>query len=143
MSRFVALFKEIGPRAEDNPRFQWIRGLSDWYTPPGSSPEVVQQHMEKAMATYAHGAELARAQKGMVTDPLDPSWGEPENLMSLAWCSLNKTTPGSAAGGGVRPAGAGPGARLALRARHPPATDPERPGVALKQSNARARAPAV
>ena len=93
VSRFVTLFKEIAPRAQDNPRFQWIRGLSDWYTPPGSSPEVVQQHMEKAMATYAHGAELARAQKGSVIDPLDPSWGEPENLMSLAWCSLNKTTP--------------------------------------------------
>ena len=45
------------------------------------------------MATYAHGAELARAQRGRVNDPLDPSWGEPENLMSLAWCSLNKTTP--------------------------------------------------
>ncbi len=93
VSRFVALLKEVGPRARDNPRFQWIRGLSDWYTPPGSSSEVIQQHMEKAMATYAHGAELARAQKAMVTDPLDPSWGEPENLMSLAWCSLNKTTP--------------------------------------------------
>jgi hypothetical protein len=93
ISRFVALLKEVGPRAQDNPRFQWIRGLSDWYTPPGSPPEVIQQHSEKAMATYARGAELARAQKAKVTDPLDPSWGEPENLMSLAWCSLNKTTP--------------------------------------------------
>jgi hypothetical protein len=93
VGRFVALFKEVSPRAQDNPRFQWVRGLSDWYTPPGSSPEVVQQHMEKAMATYARGAALARQQKGRVTDPLDPSWGEPENLMSLAWCSLNKTMP--------------------------------------------------
>jgi hypothetical protein len=63
VSRFIALFKEIGPRAQDNPRYQWIRGLSDWYTPPGSSPEVVQKHTEKAMATYARGAELARAQR--------------------------------------------------------------------------------
>jgi hypothetical protein len=93
VGRFVALFKEVSPRAQDNPRFQWVRGLSDWYTPPGSSPEVVQQHVEKAQATYAKGAALAREQKGRVTDPLDPSWGEPENLMSLAWCSLHKTTP--------------------------------------------------
>ena len=28
-----------------------------------------------------------------MTDPLTPSWGEPENLMSLAWCSLNKKAP--------------------------------------------------
>ena len=47
------------------------------------------------MVTYARGVELARAQKARVTDPLDPSWGEPKNLMSLAWCSLNKTTPDS------------------------------------------------
>jgi len=31
-----------------------------------------------------------------VTDPLTPSWGEPENLMSLAWCSLNKSSPDAA-----------------------------------------------
>lgn len=93
VSRFVALFKEVGPRAQDNPRFLWIRGLSDWYTPPGSSPEVVEQHMEKALATYARGVELARAQRGRVIDPLDPSWGEPENLMSLAWCNLTMRTP--------------------------------------------------
>jgi len=35
----------------------------------------------------------ARKLKGTVTDPLEPSWGEPELLMSLAWSSLNRATP--------------------------------------------------
>ena len=93
VDRFLAIFKEVAPRAQDNPRFLWIRGLGEWWTPPGSAPEVAEQRQEKSMATYARGAELAREQKGRVTDPLTPSWGEPENLMSLAWCSLNKKAP--------------------------------------------------
>jgi hypothetical protein len=38
---------------------------------------------------------LARAQKQNKTDgdPLEPSWGEPELLMNLAWSSLHKTAP--------------------------------------------------
>jgi len=36
---------------------------------------------------------LARAQKSQAGDPLEPSWGEPELLMSLAWSNLNKTKP--------------------------------------------------
>ena len=28
-----------------------------------------------------------------VADSLDPTWGEPESLMSLAWSKLNQTTP--------------------------------------------------
>jgi hypothetical protein len=96
VDRFVALFKELAPRAGDNPRFLWIRGLGEWWTPPGSTPEVVEQRHARSMATYAQGAELARQQKARVTDPLTPSWGEPENLMSLAWCSLNQSTPDAA-----------------------------------------------
>jgi hypothetical protein len=35
---------------------------------------------------------LARAQKRSA-DALDPSWGEPELLMSLAWSQLNRASP--------------------------------------------------
>ena len=96
VERFLALFKELAPRAQDNPRFLWIRGLAEWWTPPGSAPEVIEHRHARSLATYAQGAELARQQKGRVTDPLTPSWGEPENLMSLAWCSLNKSSPDAA-----------------------------------------------
>ena len=29
VERFLALFKELAPRAQDNPRFLWIRGLAE------------------------------------------------------------------------------------------------------------------
>jgi hypothetical protein len=48
---------------------------------------------EKALEMYAKGLELSRKSKGAVSDPLEPSWGEPELLMSIAWSNLNKTTP--------------------------------------------------
>ncbi len=35
----------------------------------------------------------AASSKGTGTDPLEPSWGEPELLMSLAWSSLNRAAP--------------------------------------------------
>lgn len=34
-----------------------------------------------------------REQKGGESDPLEPSWGEAELLMSLAWSHLNKSSP--------------------------------------------------
>jgi hypothetical protein len=45
------------------------------------------------METYQKGLEAARKQKGSVTDPLEPSWGEPELLMSLAGANFYKTAP--------------------------------------------------
>ena len=50
---------------------------------------------KKAIETYERGLELARKQKGSVTDPLEPTWGEPEMLMNLAWSSQNRATPDS------------------------------------------------
>ena len=39
------------------------------------------------------GLEASRKHKSTASDPLEPSWGEPELLMSLAWANLNRTTP--------------------------------------------------
>jgi hypothetical protein len=36
--------------------------------------------------------EVIRKQKP-TSDPLEPSWGEPELLMNRAWSNLNRTTP--------------------------------------------------
>ena len=47
----------------------------------------------KAMETYEKGLETIRSHKNASSDPLDPSWGEPELLMSLAWSNLNRSTP--------------------------------------------------
>src|SRR5262249_45415824 len=46
----------------------------------------------KAIETYEKGLTLIRAQKAAVNS-LDPSWGEPELFMSLAWSKLNQTAP--------------------------------------------------
>ena len=45
------------------------------------------------METYQKGLEAARKRQGMASDPLEPTWGEPELLMNLAWSNLNRTTP--------------------------------------------------
>jgi hypothetical protein len=91
--RFVGLLKESLASASDNPRLLWVRGPSQWWSPPDLPPSQVRERQAAALATYKKGLELARQQKGSEPDPLEPSWGEPELLMSLAWAHLNKTTP--------------------------------------------------
>ena len=86
-TRTRALWKELEAEAPDNPRFLWVEGPIFWNIPPqygGGQP--------KAVETYEKGLKLIKAQKAAGSS-LDPSWGEPELLMSLAWSKLNQTTP--------------------------------------------------
>ena len=85
VGRFMRLFKESLAEAPDNPRLLWVYGAQQWYT--ASQGRGTQ---EEARATYRKGLELARQQKARGADPLEPAWGEPELLMSLAWSSLNQ-----------------------------------------------------
>lgn len=89
--------KELGPK---NPREPWVEAVI-WYNIPAERGGS----QEKAIAMYREAASLARAER--VADPLWPDWGEPESLMSLAWCLLNRATPD--------PAGAKEAADAALR----------------------------
>lgn len=87
----MAIFKEALAAAPDNPRLLWVQGANQWYAPPeGGGQEV-------ALATYERGLDLARRQKGPVADPLEPTWGEAELLMNLAFANLNRATPDLAA----------------------------------------------
>ncbi len=88
----AAFLKEALAAAPDNPRLLWVEGANQWYAPPdhGGGQDV-------AIATYKKGLELARHQKGRATDPLEPSWGEAELLMNLAFANLNRTAPDLAA----------------------------------------------
>jgi hypothetical protein len=83
----MAILNEASAAAPDNPRLLWVQGANQWFAGPerGGGQDV-------ALATYAKGLELAR-QKGRGTDPLEPTWGEPELLMNLAFANLNRTTP--------------------------------------------------
>jgi hypothetical protein len=93
VSRFVSLLAQVKAVAPDNPRFLWVYGPSQWYAPPGTPADEVARRQATAIATYERGLELARRRRGHPDDPLDPSWGEAELLMSLAWSSLNRATP--------------------------------------------------
>ena len=87
-TKVAQLFDESLAVAADNPRLLWILGVQRWYTPPerGGGQDV-------AMTTYQKGLDAARKQTGRESDPLEPTWGEPELLMNLAWSHLNKTKP--------------------------------------------------
>ena len=82
------LLKEAMATAPDNPRLLWVLGPIRWSSPPERGGG-----QDKAFEIYNKGLEALRNQKRGVVDPLEPSWGEPEVLMSLAWSNLNRTTP--------------------------------------------------
>src|SRR5580692_5863058 len=82
------LLKEAMATAPDNPRLLWVLGPIRWSSPPARGGG-----QDKAFDGYNRGLEAVRNQKGDASDPLEPSWGAPELLMSLAWSNLNRTTP--------------------------------------------------
>jgi hypothetical protein len=82
------LVKELTVSAPDNPRFLWVRGPIFWNIPVDRGGG-----QDKAIEGYQMGLEAARKAKETPADPLNPSWGEPELLMSLAWSNLNRNTP--------------------------------------------------
>lgn len=75
-ARFAALLGDAIAAAPNNPRVLWMRGGQQMWTPPGDRAG--------AIATFERGLAIARAAP-RVSDPLAPTWGEPELLMSLAF----------------------------------------------------------
>lgn len=88
IAQYAPLMKEARASEPDNPRLLWVLGPSLWWLPAASGGG-----QDKAIAAYDQGLESVRKSKGKAVDDLEPSWGEPELLMSLAWSNLNKTTP--------------------------------------------------
>jgi hypothetical protein len=87
LGQVIPLTKDAKAADPDNPRLMWVLGANQWY-----SPVERGGGQAKALETYQKGLEAARRQQAS-TNPLDPTWGEPELLMNLAWANLNKTTP--------------------------------------------------
>jgi len=83
IDRILALEKEATAMAPDNPRLTWVRGPILWNTPPERGGG-----QDKAIENYQRGLEICSKIK-MTDDPLEPSWGKPELMMSLAYCYLN------------------------------------------------------
>jgi uncharacterized protein YciI len=88
LQQLSPLLKEAMAAAPDNPRLLWVLGPIRW-----SSPLERGGGQDKAFESYNKGLEAIRNQKRDGSDPLEPSWGEPELLMSLAWSNLNRSTP--------------------------------------------------
>jgi tetratricopeptide (TPR) repeat protein len=82
------ILKEVRAADPDNPRMLWVLGPVLWWVPAERGGG-----QDKAIETYEKGLASARKQKSQARDPLDPSWGEPELLMSMAWSNLNKSKP--------------------------------------------------
>jgi hypothetical protein len=63
-------------------------GGGTWYLPAekGGGPAA-------AIEIYEKGLRAARKKSGAAKDSLDPGWGEPELLASLAWSKLNQPAP--------------------------------------------------
>ena len=92
--RFQELIAQIGPVlktakevAPDNPRLLWVLGPNVFIAPTERGGG-----QEKAIEMYEKGLDLIRKSKPS-NDRLEPNWGEPELLMSLAYSNLNKNTP--------------------------------------------------
>jgi hypothetical protein len=81
------LLKDAMATDPDNPRLLWVLGPIRWSTPPERGGG-----QDKAFDLYNRGLESIR-KKAAPTDPLEPSWGEPELLMNRAWSYLHAKTP--------------------------------------------------
>jgi len=87
VERISPLVKEAKAAAADNPRLRWVLGPILFYQ-ARSSGTVLQTVIENYQQGLQHCPESASA-----TDKLQPSWGRPELLMSLAYTYLNDTPP--------------------------------------------------
>ncbi len=86
--QIAPLAKEAKEAAPNNPRLYWVMGPNLFIMPVERGGG-----QEKALAAYEKGLELARHGEAKLTDPLEPSWGEAELLMNIAWSQLNRTAP--------------------------------------------------
>ena len=83
VSQILPLVKEADEMAPNNPRLIWVHGPIFWNSPPERGGG-----QDKAIQNYERGLEACSKIKTS-DDPLEPSWGKPELMMSLAYCYLN------------------------------------------------------
>ena len=83
VDQILPLVKEADQMAPDNPRLIWVHGPILWNSPPERGGGE-----DKAIQNYQRGLEICSKIKTS-DDPLEPSWGKPELMMSLAYCYLN------------------------------------------------------
>ena len=83
VGQILPLMKEADELASDNPRLIWVHGPILWNSPPERGGG-----QDKSIANYQRGLEACSKIKTS-DNLLEPSWGKPELMMSLAYCYLN------------------------------------------------------
>jgi hypothetical protein len=83
VGQILPLVKEADEMAPNNPRLIWVHGPILWNSPPERGGG-----QDKAIQNYERGLEACSKIKTS-DDPLEPSWGKPELMMSLAYSYLN------------------------------------------------------
>lgn len=88
VNRLRALATDLKVTAADNPRYVWAWGMAYFNAPPdkGGGPDKVIAAYRKALDGIRNGAGQAKAL-------LDPSWGEAELYVNLAYSYLNRPSP--------------------------------------------------
>jgi hypothetical protein len=86
VGQILPLVKEADKMAPDNPRLIWVHGPILWNSPPERGGG-----QDKAIQNYQRGLEACSKIKPS-DDLLEPSWGKPELMMSLAYCYLNASS---------------------------------------------------
>lgn len=91
LARAKQLLNEAIAQDPDNPRLLWLQGANFWWSPPQFGGDRA-----KAIETYKKGLEYARKQPKQ-QEQLEPTWGEPELLMNLAYSFMHSSPPNLAA----------------------------------------------
>jgi hypothetical protein len=84
VGQIMLLVKAADEMAPDNPRLIWVHGPILWNSPPERGGGQT-----KAIENYQRGLEACSKTKAS-DDPLEPLWGKPELMMSLAYSYLNR-----------------------------------------------------
>lgn len=88
IARLRALMNDLEKTAADNPRYVWAWGMAYFNVPAerGGGPERVINAYLRALDEVRNGARA-------VSTPLEPSWGEAELCVNLAYSYLNQPVP--------------------------------------------------
>jgi len=92
VNRALSYMNEAEAAEPENPRVLWVMGPVRSYLSQqrGEGPDKA---LDAVIESYQKGLKAAREHKSAVRDPLIPSWGEPECLMSLAGANLYRSAP--------------------------------------------------
>jgi hypothetical protein len=82
------LRSDVEATDSDNPRLTWVLGPIVW-----KSSQDVGGGQAKAVQMYQHALDVVRKRKKAGADLLQPSWGEPELWMNLAYSHLHQDAP--------------------------------------------------